>query len=123
MSNDRIWYCPSLDKRKWKQSTAPQDLEESIYYSPSGAPAFSVSLDHGKDFSFDEVFIFLNRNDAEKFYEAGFVEFEVCVDTQWMGFHRVAFSVDGETVAEKRPEGEHLALGIGAPSGSAQPRV
>lgn len=120
MSNDRIWYCPSLDKRKWRQSTAPQDLEESIYYSPSGAPAFSVSLDHGKDFSFDEVFIFLNRNDAEKFYEAGFVEFEVCVDHRWMGFHRVALCVDGETVAEKRPEGEHLALGLGARFGSAQ---
>jgi len=121
MSNDRIWYCPSLDKRKWKQSTALQDLEESIYFSPSGAPGFSVSLDHGKDFCLDEVFIFLNRDDAEKFYESGFVEFEVCVDDQWMGFHRVALSVDGATVAEKRPEGEHLALSIGAPSRTAQP--
>jgi hypothetical protein len=121
MNTDRTWYCPSLDKRKWRQSTAPQDLEESIYYSSSGVPAFSVSLDHGKDFSFDEIFIFLNRDDAEKFYETGFVEFEVCVEDDWMGFHRVALSVDGEVAAEKRPEGEHLALGARAPARSAQP--
>jgi len=62
VSYDRVWVCPSLDRKTW------------LKYEPGGDPsetydrAFAVSVSHGARCAIDEVYLFSNLEDAQMFY-------------------------------------------------------
>ncbi len=107
MSLDSLWLCPTLARNSWTEIVLGLDDTASRHAAFVKAQAygldehleggrFIVYVSAGKNFMFDEEYMFLNLNDTDKFYEHDVNKRQFLdEDGGGYGFQEVSLYVDG----------------------------
>jgi hypothetical protein len=105
MSYDRVYLCRTLDPNTWSEK---RQMESEGHLEQFNAEADClymkgdfVVLVAGANFMFDELYLFEQPEDAERFYETDFVGRESIIDDKPCGFEKVALYRSGKCVAQK----------------------
>lgn len=110
MSMDKIWLCPSLDQGTWvergemeKQGKAEEFRRK---YDRLHSVGNYVTLAHGQNILIDEMYLFGDVADAEKFYAADYRQREYLnQEEKPAGFDSVCLYVGGVLAARKASHG------------------
>lgn len=120
MSYDRIYLCRSLDERTWdevlfgeRQGRSEEELESE--HGRLYKKGDFVVLSAGVNFGFDEIYLFEQRADAERFYRTDFASRECVMDQGRCGFQEISLYRGGRLVATKdqpSPDEDNFRFGI-----------
>jgi hypothetical protein len=95
MSADRIWLCPGLNRETWHE----------IHDSELDSVQYKVSVSAGQNVLVDELFCFVNEQDARQFYEQDVQKREfINHDGSGVGFNDISLYVNGEHVASHQTD-------------------
>ena len=128
MSYDRVYVCPSADKKTWLRShpTQEQNMEEFYrewdrLYKKGDLVVLSAGMH-----LFDELFLFENSRDAQLFYEDGYRAWECFLvdEEEGCGFQEVSLYLNGRHAAFKNSPPTNWSDTRGNPDvGTAEPAV
>src|SRR5665213_1142535 len=107
MSSDRIWVQSSEHPGGWleRRTAEKRDLGNEFegHFNRLYAQGHYVVLVAGKNYCFDELFLFETGADAQHFYSKGFANWESFIgdDDEGCGFQKISLFRGGSRVATK----------------------
>jgi hypothetical protein len=107
MRFDRVWVQCSGNREQLHERRAAEkeglSEEFDAHYERLYRQGNFVVLSAGKNFAFDELFLFQTSADAEDFYNTGFMKFESFIgdDDEGFGFDQISLSQGGRLVHTK----------------------
>jgi hypothetical protein len=107
MSYDRIWVersgHPKRFLERYKAEEMGLNIEFDALFDRLYEQGHFVVLSAGKNFLFDEVFLFEDASDARTFYKSGFLKWESFIgdDAEGCGFQEVSLYRARRRVASK----------------------
>jgi hypothetical protein len=110
MSYDKIWIKRSEHPEEWleRSSAAKKNLNDEFNsnFDRLYTQGHFVVLVAGKNFLFDELFLFESSASAQNFYDSGFINWESFMggDNEGCGFQEISLYSGGHLVATKSCE-------------------
>jgi hypothetical protein len=114
MSYDVFYECPGLDRTNWRNSrqVGPDDREAfEIKIQELYERGNFVTLSAGRNFAFDEIFLFDRAEDAAEFFADGYQGYESVIDGSRCGFQEVTLYESGRKVASKSDDPDETVEG------------
>jgi hypothetical protein len=119
MSYDRAYMCRSLDPTSWVERRQVKDENSTKAFDTQVERAFTegnvVVLRAGGCHLCDEVYVFEEQADAERFYETDFAGRECIIDDKPCGFQEISLYRDGQLVSTKSqysPDDQPVVVGL-----------
>jgi hypothetical protein len=112
-----VYFCRSLDRELWEEyfdmvdeGQLPKAKRKCRLYH-GGTLKFAVVLRAGKEFFFDELYLFLNEADARRFFEGGSLDDfeqdyrsrEFQIDGRPIGFVERSLYINGKQIVSENP--------------------
>ena len=110
MSMDKVWLCPSIDRKTWSErgqmEKAEQTEEFRRDYERLHGLGNYVTLSHGGQVAIDEIYLFTSETDAKEFYSTGCLNRQYVNDGKGLGFQEVVLFLSGAKADSKDVKGE-----------------
>jgi hypothetical protein len=114
MSFDTVHICLGGDSNGWHNNRRmePEDREAfEIEAQKLYEKGNFVTLSAGRNFFFDEIFLFECAEDAARFFADGYMDYESVIDGLRCGFQEIALYQSGRKIASKSDDPEETIEG------------